>query len=140
MVWWKIPENWWNIIKSGCYPTAASCWPTWQVWPRQTAQEALLEHIQVCLDTCHMAVAYEDPQESLKMLAENGIRVGKVQITNGWRVLLGSEKNRREQLVRELTPFSHSPYLHQVVGRRQKGVRVQYRDLNEALADLEHAS
>ncbi len=86
------------------------------------AQEALLEHIQVCLDTCHMAVAYEDPQESLKMLAENGIRVGKVQITNGWRVLLGSEKNRREQLARELTPFSNSPYLHQVVGRRQKGV------------------
>ena len=104
------------------------------------AQEALLEHLQVCLDTCHMAVAYEDPQASLKMLAENGIRVGKVQITNGWRVLLGSEMDRREQLVRELTPFSNSPYLHQVVGRRQKGVRVQYRDLNEALADLKHAS
>ena len=104
------------------------------------AQDALLEHIQVCLDTCHMAVAYEDPHESLKMLAENGIRVGKVQITNGWRVFLGSEKNRRRQLARELTPFSNSPYLHQVVGRRQEGGRVQYRDLNEALADLAHAS
>jgi sugar phosphate isomerase/epimerase len=104
------------------------------------AREALLEHLQVCLDTCHMAVAYEDPQESLQLLADNGIRVGKVQITNGWRLRLDSERGRRQQLARELTPFTASPYLHQVVGRRQKGVWVRYRDLEEALADLKQAS
>ena len=101
-----------------------------------TAREALLEHIQVCLDTCHMAVAYEEPQETLKLLAENGIRVGKVQVTNGWRLVLGTEGNGREQLVQELTPFSQSPYLHQVVGRREDGEQVRYRDLSQALADL----
>lgn len=106
---------------------------------RDKAREALLEHLQVCLDTCHMAVAYEDPQESLQLLADNGIRVGKVQITNGWRVFLGSEEHR-ERLVKELMPFSNSPYLHQVVGWREEGVPVQYRDLQEALAHLKHAS
>jgi len=101
-----------------------------------TAREALLEHIQVCLDTCHMAVAYEEPKETLKLLAENGIRVGKVQVTNGWRLVLGTEGNGREQLVQELRPFSQSPYLHQVVGRVLAGEQMRYRDLSQALADL----
>jgi hypothetical protein len=105
----------------------------------QTAHQTLLEHIQVCLDTCHLAVTYEDPQDALKLLVENGIRVGKVQITNGWRAVLGPDKSSREQLSRELTPFSSSPYLHQVVGRREDGSRVHYRDLGEALPYLPKA-
>jgi sugar phosphate isomerase/epimerase len=100
------------------------------------AREALLEHIRACLDTCHMAVAFEEPQESLDLLAKNRIRVGKVQITNGWQVMLESEGNGREQLDQELRPFSRSPYLHQVIGRRADGGQVRYRDLGEALADL----
>ncbi len=104
-----------------------------------TAHQTLLEHIQVCLDTCHMAVAYEEPQNTLDMLAENGIRVGKVQITSGWRAVLGPDKGSREQLSRELTPFSRSPYLHQVVGRRADGSRVHYRDLDEALPYLQNS-
>jgi hypothetical protein len=101
------------------------------------ARAALLEHIQVCLDTCHMAVAFEEPQQSLHLLAESHIRVGKVQITNGWRVGLNSLENGRERLVQELKPFTVSPYLHQVVGRRDDGLQVRYRDLGEALADLD---
>jgi hypothetical protein len=103
------------------------------------AHAALLEHIQVCLDTCHMAVAFEEPQAALQKLAENGIRVGKVQITNGWRLLLDPNKGLRAGLVQELTPFCRSPYLHQVVGRQEDGVRVHYRDLDEAIADLPSA-
>jgi hypothetical protein len=104
---------------------------------RDEAREALLEHIQVCLDTCHMAVAFEEPEQSLDLLAENHICVGKVQITNGWRVVLDSSENGRERLVQELKPFTLSPYLHQVVGRRADGFQVRYRDLEEALADLD---
>jgi len=100
------------------------------------AQEALLEHIQVCLDTCHLAVAYEDPEEPLKNLAAAGIRVGKVQITCGWQGALPSAQSRRAELGRELEPFSRSPYLHQVRGQRPDRGLSRYADLHQALAQL----
>ena len=50
------------------------------------ARRRLLEHIRVCLDTCHLAVDFEDPAAALDTLAQNGIQVGKVQITAGLEV------------------------------------------------------
>jgi hypothetical protein len=100
------------------------------------AQEALLSHIQVCLDTCHLAVAYEAPETALKTLADNGIQVGKVQVTSGWQVALPREPAGLAELGRELAPFSRSPYLHQVRGRRHDGSLSRYGDLSEALPHL----
>ena len=85
------------------------------------AQEALLAHIQVCLDTCHLAVSYEDPEAALKSLADNGIKVGKVQVTSGWQAALPRDQAGLAELGRELAPFSRSPYLHQVRGRKNDG-------------------
>ena len=61
------------------------------------AHHCLLEHIRVCLDTCHLAVEYEDPAAALATLAEAGIRVGKVQITAGLKVELPEAAGRRAQ-------------------------------------------
>ena len=99
------------------------------------AQEALLSHIQVCLDTCHLAVAYEDPEAALKTLADTGIKVGKVQVTSGWKAALPRETAGLAELGRELAPFSRSPYLHQVRGRGRDGMS-RYGDLSEALPHL----
>ena len=55
------------------------------------AHQCLLEHIRVCLDTCHLAVEYEDPAAALNTLAAAGVRVGKVQITAGLKVELPAE-------------------------------------------------
>jgi len=104
------------------------------------AQDALLEHIQVCLDTCHLAVAYEDPEAALQSLADHGIRVGKVQVTSGWQARLPREKTGLAELGRALEPFSRSPYLHQVRGRANDGGLSRYRDLPEALSCLPTAS
>jgi hypothetical protein len=104
------------------------------------AQEALREHIQVCLDTCHLAVSYEDPEAALKDLASNGIRVGKVQVTSGWQAALPGDQAGLAQLGRELAPFSRSPYLHQVRGRQPDGRLSHYADLPEALSHLPAAS
>ena len=52
------------------------------------ARRRLLRHLRVCLDTCHLAVAYEDPAAALAALTRNGIQVGKVQITAGLKVTL----------------------------------------------------
>jgi hypothetical protein len=99
------------------------------------ARERLLEHTRVCLDTCHLAVAYEDPAAALDCLAAQGVKVGKVQITAGLRVSLPEEASRRAALARQLRDFAASPYLHQVLAR-QDGSLHQFRDLAEALPTL----
>jgi sugar phosphate isomerase/epimerase len=100
------------------------------------AHHCLLEHIRICLDTCHLAVEYEDPAAALNTLAAAGVRVGKVQITAGLKVELPAAAGLREAVVRDLEPFTHSPYLHQVIGQTGDGRRVQFPDLAPALPCL----
>ena len=79
------------------------------------AHQCLLEHIRVCLDTCHLAVEYEDPAAALNTLAAAGIRVGKVQITAGLKVELPAAAGLREAVVRDLEtlhPFPLPPPGH----------------------------
>jgi len=101
-----------------------------------SARRRLLDHIQVCLDTCHLAVAYEDPETALGNLAAAGIDVGKVQITAGLEVELPPEAARREALTRQLQPFTCSPYLHQVIGQTGGGRPLRFPDLAPALPHL----
>jgi hypothetical protein len=100
------------------------------------AREHFLEHIRVCLDTCHLAVAYEDPVAALECLEREGIKVGKVQITAGLKVILPKEAAARGSLARQLQDFAASPYLHQVLARRHRGGLRQFPDLAEALPYL----
>lgn len=102
----------------------------------EAARRHLLEHLQVCLDTCHLAVAFEDPATALATLAGYGIGVGKVQITAGLQVELPPEAERREAVTRQLEPFTCSPYLHQVIGNSNGGRGVRFSDLAPALPHL----
>ncbi len=102
----------------------------------RSARRQLLEHIRVCLDTCHLAVAYEDPVTALDTLAEYGIGVGKVQITAGLKVELPQDAGNREKVIRQLAPFTKSPYLHQVIGHNHGGRGVRFPDLAPALLHL----
>jgi len=98
------------------------------------ARRRLLRHLRVCLDTCHLAVAFEDPAAALNSLARNGIRVGKVQITAGLEVMVPANGRARAPLARQLTPFTQSPYLHQVIAREDGGRQRRFPDLGQALA------
>jgi sugar phosphate isomerase/epimerase len=102
----------------------------------RSARRLLLEHIRVCLDTCHLAVAHEDPALALSTLSDYGIGVGKVQITAGLEVELSPEVEAQEAVTRQLEPFTCSPYLHQVIGRNNGGHRVRFPDLAPALPHL----
>ena len=97
------------------------------------ARLRLLRHLRVCLDTCHLAVSYEDPAAALNLLAQTGIRVGKVQITAGLEVNL-PDNGRRAPLAQQLEPFCQSPYLHQVRARGNRGRVRRFPDLWQALA------
>ena len=97
------------------------------------AQALLLDHIRICLDTCHLAVTYEDFAAVLDLFQANGIQVGKVQITSGLKVKLPEAQEQRQVLSRKLELFSQSPYLHQVIAMRDGGTLCHYQDLAEIL-------
>jgi sugar phosphate isomerase/epimerase len=97
--------------------------------PVDEACARLLDHVRICLDTCHMSVAYEEPERVLDRFAETGVRVGKVQISSALKLMLPDGAKRRAELEGSLRPFAESTYLHQIVQRNQDGSFRQYPDL-----------
>ena len=102
----------------------------------EDAQERLLDHIRVCWDTCHVALAYEDPAEVLRRYAEIGIKVGKIQVSSALKVPLPSDIAERAALASALQPFAESTYLHQVIQQNTDGQLRQYSDLPDALPSI----
>lgn len=99
------------------------------------AESVLREHVGICLDTCHMAVEFEDPAAALDRLDRAGIRVAKVQISAGLRIELAGD-DVAGKLAR-LRAFADDVYLHQVVERTADGRLVRYLDLPDALRAAE---
>jgi sugar phosphate isomerase/epimerase len=95
------------------------------------AEQAIREHLGVCLDACHLAVEFEDPARVLAALDAAGIRVPKVQVTAGLRVMIGDDD---QATLDALGAFADDVYLHQVVERRETGPLVRHLDLPQALA------
>jgi sugar phosphate isomerase/epimerase len=98
---------------------------------RAAAATAIREHLGVCLDACHMAVEFEEPQQALDALRAAGIRVPKVQVTAGLRVMVREGDGATFDA---LGAFADDVYLHQVVERRADGTLVRHLDLPQALA------
>lgn len=92
------------------------------------AEAALRRHLGICLDLCHAAVEFEDPEQALADLAKAGIRIGKMQISAGLRFAAVDDAT-----VELLRPFNDAVYLHQVVERNGAGL-ARYVDLPEAFA------
>ncbi|HEY8483704.1 MAG TPA: metabolite traffic protein EboE [Longimicrobiales bacterium] len=82
---------------------------------RGAAEEFLRGHLGVCLDACHMAVAYEDPEAAVRALKGAGIRIAKAQITAGLQVRFGEGGGRDAERLEALRSFADPVYLHQVV-------------------------
>ena len=93
------------------------------------ARETLLTHVQVCFDTCHVALAYEDPAAILARLNALGIRVGKVQVSSALEL-----DPQHCDAARDLGPYNEPVYLHQVIQRNTNGTLTRFPDLPEALA------
>jgi hypothetical protein len=97
-----------------------------------SAEEALHRHLAVCVDACHAAVEFEDPDEVLSRLQDAGIGIAKIQISAGLRI----PRVNREALT-ALRPFAESTYLHQVVERRGMELK-RYEDLPRAIGSASH--
>jgi len=102
----------------------------------QAARQAMRDHLQVCFDTCHVAVAHESPREALERYHAAGMQIGKIQISSALRLPLSPDTAAREDVLGRLQAFSESTYLHQVIARRTDGSLVQFPDLPAALPAL----
>jgi sugar phosphate isomerase/epimerase len=91
------------------------------------ARAIVRRHLGVCVDTCHLAIQYETPTDSLRTLAEHGIRVSKVQLSAALEADAGALARER------LEAFCDPVYLHQVKCRATDGTVVAFPDLPEAL-------
>ncbi len=87
------------------------------------------DNVGVCFDTCHMAVAHEDPAEVMDRYASAGIRVGKIQISSALEVPLPADRGALEA-------FADPVYLHQVTQRNSDGSLHFYPDLPAAMSHL----
>ncbi len=99
-------------------------------YDRSRAEEVVRRHLGVCFDTCHVAMQFEDPHESLRAYQAEGIRISKIQISNAVQAY-GTDAAREA-----LASFSEPIYLHQVKGRTKSGEHVAYTDLPDALQAL----
>ncbi|NEO99670.1 MAG: metabolite traffic protein EboE [Symploca sp. SIO2E9] len=102
-----------------------------------SAASLLREHIQVCYDTCHFSVEYEEPATVFSQLQAAGIGIGKIQLSAALQVKLPEETQGRGMVEDRLRPFAESTYLHQVIERHADGSLHQYPDLVSALPYLE---
>ncbi|TWB34575.1 metabolite traffic protein EboE [Nitrospirillum pindoramense] len=93
------------------------------------AAAALPRHLGLCLDVCHMAVAFETPEETFASLAEAGIPIHKVQLSAALRIDRMDAEARHQ-----VAAFRDTVYLHQVVTRAPDGATRRFLDLPEALA------
>ena len=91
------------------------------------AEETLRQHLGVCLDACHAAVEFEDPDDVLSTLRDAGIRILKIQLSAGLRISCLDKDT-----LTALQPFAESTYLHQVIERTGSEL-TRYVDLPLAL-------
>ncbi len=98
------------------------------------AEDSLRLHLGVCLDACHAAVEFENPEESIRLLQGAGIRIAKIQVSAGLQVDPRSVGARAA-----LERFAEGVYLHQTVVRRGANL-TRFVDLPEALAACDKAA
>jgi sugar phosphate isomerase/epimerase len=96
------------------------------LFERLDAPPHRMDHMAVCYDCCHQALQFEEPEQSLAVLAERGIPIGHVQVSSA----LHLDGNDLSPLARFVEPV----YLHQAVARQKDGSLRRFDDLPQALA------
>lgn len=99
----------------------------------RSSPAALREHLGLCFDTCHLAVAFEEPADSLASLAAAGVPVGKMQLSSALAVAAPGSHAGRAALLR----FAEPRFLHQVRTCGDDGELLGADDVDPDLSVLE---
>jgi sugar phosphate isomerase/epimerase len=86
----------------------------------------LRDHLGVCFDTCHQAVAFEGASAALRALDDAGVRIGKVQLSSALELPDPSTPEARQALRR----FDEPRFLHQARARLDSGDLAAADDLD----------
>jgi len=106
-------------------------------YSQDDAVHILKKYIRVCYDTCHFALGYEEPKDVIDRFADSGIRIGKTQVSAALKVPLDTSGKSRQDIASTLQSFDEPVYLHQVIERRSDNTFQQYRDLSQALSNID---
>lgn len=87
------------------------------------------DRIGICVDTCHLATSFEDPDTALDDLAQAGVPVIKSQLS----AALHAEQPHRPEVREALAAFAEPRFLHQTRTATAAGLHGT-DDLDEALA------
>jgi sugar phosphate isomerase/epimerase len=94
---------------------------------RNENKELAERYLGICLDTCHMALQFEKPIDSLNRLIEAEVPIPKIQISS---VFTFDRDNFSNDIIRK---YNEEVYLHQTLVKNSQGV-TQFSDLGDALA------
>ena len=83
-------------------------------------------HLGLCYDCCHQAVYFEDMAESVRALRDNGVVIGKVQVSSALHISDPGDPTIRQALLK----YAEPRYLHQVAALGRDGI-LRARDLAE---------
>ena len=89
------------------------------------------EHIGVCHDICHSAVMFEPQTAALRIYRENGIALGKIQVSSAVEVDFDNVVSP-EHAENAYAAFAEERYLHQTVIARD-GNTTFHEDLSDAM-------
>jgi sugar phosphate isomerase/epimerase len=93
-------------------------------------ESALRNHLGICLDVCHQAVVFEEPDKSLARMRAAGVSVAKIQLSNA----LEMPSPQGARLADILWEFNEPRYLHQVRTLTPEGELTGAMDLADVLA------
>ncbi|MGD1945244.1 MAG: metabolite traffic protein EboE [Croceivirga sp.] len=85
-------------------------------------------YITLCYDVCHFSMAYEEPKNTFETLKENGIKIGKIQISAALKIHFTEKQN--QSVWEALKAYNEPVYLHQVTERKDGAVKT-FSDLPE---------
>jgi len=105
---------------------------------KDEAESLLKDHIRLCYDICHFAIGYDPHEQVIKKLEQKGIMIGKFQVSAALKADLPEDSTTRKDILEAFSSFDESTYLHQVVARKESGDLLRYRDLPQALQDIEN--
>lgn len=91
-----------------------------------SAQNAVLHHLGICIDTCHHALAFEEPRRLLQSLQEASIPIGKIQLSSAARL-----DPTAPRALAAMKGLDEARFLHQVRARTNDGQIAGCDDLAE---------
>lgn len=107
---------------------------------QRLARLALRDHLGICVDTCHLSLAFEDQIAAVQRMRDAGARIAKCQVSAAPEV---ANPGGDAEGLAELRALAEPRFLHQTAARSANGSLSKVEDLDqldECLARLPAAS